>query len=261
MIVRYCLSGLLCLAIAFIGSGCMRAENAPPVPLPPCPAEEDDGCILRKGQQFALAVEDRNRPDFLLVVYQHGCGIPDADGCFMLGSVYSGSEAVRKYLPKRMLDALPIDLEKARAAYKKSCDLKSALGCATLARFLAPDIEDFQPLAQADQIEVLNSQKASCDLGMTASCAVYLDFSREFDPENWPEGPRAYMLQERDMAHVLCAEGELNECFAESISLILSAKYEPYSQEDYDAGRFQLRSLCDGGYEPACSLQEKLSVQ
>jgi hypothetical protein len=214
-----------------------------------------------KAQKFALAVEDRGRPDFLLAVYQQACDIPDADGCFMLGSVYSGSNAVRRTLSKRMLDALPIDPEKAKSAYRMSCDLKSPLGCATLANFIAPDIEDFQQLIQSDQIEVLNSQKAACDLGMMDACAVYLDFARKFDAENWPGGPRAYMLQERDMAHVLCAEGELDECFAEAISLILSAKYEPYSQEDYDAGRQQLQSLCDGEYEPACNLQQKLSEQ
>lgn len=254
------LVGFLSLGLA----SCAKAEEAAFVPQAPCPVDTFEECLAEKAQAFGLAVKDRRRPDFLVAAYEPACKAQDADACFALGSIFSGSEAARAPLPQVMRDAIPVDRERALAAYRKSCDLNSAMGCATLANFIAPDNDQFKDLQIADQIEFLNADKKSCNLGMIVSCDAYLDTSRLFEPENWPDGPRAFMLQESSVAAVPCDAGDEDGCFSQAIALMLSAKYtssQDESDEVREAGTAQLQHLCDSGYKESCALLLKLEQE
>lgn len=247
------------VALVFVLAGCSAAKADIPDPAPPCPVDTYDECLAKKAEEFGLAVDDRSRPDFLLAAYEPACDAQDADACFMLGSIFSGSEATRAPLPQTMSDALPVDKEKAMIAYRKSCSLGSAMGCATLANFIAPDADTFQNLTSNEQIQFLIAQKKSCDLGMLISCDVYLDTARSFDPEKWPDGPHSYFTQETSVAAVPCSSGDHEGCFSEALATVLSAKYPPGTKEDYDDGIRMLKDNCAEGHQGSCDLLEKVN--
>ncbi len=52
--------------------------------------------------------------------YGKACELEDADGCFIVGSMYDNGEGVKQ------------DYTKAREYYTKACELESATGCNNL---------------------------------------------------------------------------------------------------------------------------------
>lgn len=219
-----------------------------------CPADGYLECLGGKVEGFRTLVEDKAQADFVLKVFVEACGIPDADGCFMLGSLLEGGESAMAPLAPEVRAIIPKDLVAAGEAYSKSCTLGSAMGCATYGQFLAGAGEEFKSIGLQRQEQVLSAQRRSCELGMLVSCDVFLELARHILGEVWAEGASALHDQERVVAGITCRAGDPEGCFSEGLALIMMGASDIGTKQEIESGWVVIRDNCASGHTPSCDL-------
>ncbi len=219
-----------------------------------CAVEGYLDCLGAKVESFRTLVEDKAQTDFVLKVFVEACRIPDADGCFMLGSLLEGGESAMAPLAPEVRAIIPRDLVAAGKAYSKSCTLGSAMGCATYGQFLAGADEEFKSIGLQRQEQVLGAQRRSCELGMLVSCDVFLELARHIHGEVWAAGAYALHDQERVVAGIACRAGDPEGCFSEGLALIMMGATEDGSDQEIEAGWGVIRDNCAAGHQASCDL-------
>ncbi|MEM6730646.1 MAG: hypothetical protein AAF658_03770 [Myxococcota bacterium] len=201
------------------------SEEAPDTSASLCP--DGASCF-----ESAEAARKAGNSEGALELYQAGCDLDDARACSGLGVELSSTD--------------PAGSERA---YRKSCTLKHALGCANLAALLygRDEIDDAKSLFEQ-----------ACELGDTVSCTNSGVFAQQ--AKQWERATRFFYrscgagdgpacVSWKTSAEELCRAPDPSAC-------IKTARSYQSENNQTDAG-FLLKVACEAGHAPSCAEAKK----
>lgn len=142
--------------------------------------------------------------EYSLAEHERRCDKGNGDSCATLGAVYAGLGSSR----------IPKDIVKAKAYWKKGCELNSGSACTTYAMVLE------------DEEEMLSVLKKACTLGNENGCLTYRGIVKN------------KKLKEE------CIKGSIKSCTALAGEIFLAG--------DYDNSIGLLDLSCEEGSKEAC---------
>lgn len=252
------------VAAAIVAASCgaerpekIANEFAPELPAA-CPPDGFDDCFRQKMVSFQVSAVFSGVGTDPLAVGRAACDRPDADGCFLLGTLFElndvSFQAVPESVRRSLRRSIKRDMVLAAQSFEKSCALGSAMGCASAADLIAPDDETLQHLSVEKQKLYFKYQRRSCEVGWLLSCSVFLESVLKISPDDWSDGKYAFFDAEQKVASIVCAAGDLYGCHRQGVAVMRMGYAEGGTQQQLEAGFQKLIGNCEAGFDESCAL-------
>lgn len=220
-----------------------------------CPFEETNACINAK--IAFLSVQDSTAtgkldPYSMSSTY---CQEGDADACWLHGSLLSGDIDPKQVWPEQFYELIRVNAAQAEASYQRSCELGSAMGCATLADFLLSAAGGEIATASVDiQVRVLEADAKACELKQILACLVHNERVADIPVATWPGGEIALYQEAIRTSDIACRAGDYDGCLYQALGQFWIANLGIEPASNRESAVALLQRSCDAGHQPTCAI-------